>query len=186
METENINELYKEASKLFEKGDYAEALKYYYRMLSYDLNNSISNYNVGVTCGVLGDIELAVAFYKRAIRLDEKNIRAINNLAAIYIYNIKDFDMAVQYLDYAIKLAPNDPEAYNAYGNIYLFKEDYKKAQMYIRKAVLLDEKYYKNHYDMARACFGLKQNAEAKKEAERCLELCPGFEPAVILKNSL
>ena len=144
------------------------------------------NYNVGVTCAVLGDIELAVAFYKRAIRLDEKNIRAINNLAGIYIYQLKDFDMAIQYLDYVIKIAPNDPEAYNAYGNIYLFKEDFKKAELYLKKAIFFDEKYYKNHYDIARAYIGLKQETKAKEALENCLKLQPEYKPALELKESL
>jgi len=186
MEIKNINDSLQKASELFAKGEYTEALKIYYSILALDLNNSSYHYNVGVTCSALGDIELAVAFYKRAIRLDEKNVRAINNLASVYIYSLQDFDIATQYLDYVIKIAPNDAEAYNAYGNIYLFKEDYKKAEMYFKKALLLDENFFKNHFDIARAYVGLKQKAKAKKAVNKCLEMFPNYEPALNLKNSL
>ena len=186
MEIEKINDLSLKASEFFAKGLYIEALKIYYTILATDLNNSAYHYNVGVACSVLGDIELAVAFYKRAIRLDENNIRAINNLAGIYVYNLQNFDAAVEYLDYAIKIAPNDAEAYNIYGNIYLSKKDYKKAEMYLKKAILFDDKYFKNHFDMARVCIGLERETEAKKMLEKCLELYPDYEPAVKLKDTL
>ncbi len=183
---ESINDLSIQASEQFASGNYTEALSNYYRLLANDLNSSIGHYNVGVVCGILGDIELAVAFYKRAIRLDENNIRAINNLAGIYIYNLQDFDMASQYLDYVIKIAPNDAEAYNAYGNICLYKEDFKKAELYLKKAILFDEKYFKNHFDIARAYVGLKQKTKAKKAINKCLELYPNYKPALDLKNNL
>jgi len=186
MEKENINELNKCASEAFAKGEYLIALQYYYRLLAIDTSSSAGHYNVGVVCGILGDIELAVAFYKKAIRLDETNVRAINNLAGIYIYNLQDFDTAIKYLDYTIKIAPNDAEAYNAYGNIYLFKEDFKKAELYFKKAIFLDENYFKNHYDMARACACLKQKTKAKKALKRCIELAPNYQPAIDLQNNI
>ncbi len=186
METEEINKLYIEAGELFAKGEFVEALKIYYRLLSNDINNSANYYNAGCACGALGDIELAVAFYKRAIRLDETNIRAINNLASIYVYNIKDFGIAIQYLDYVIKIAPNDAEAFNIYGNIYLSKKDYKKAQMYFRKAIQFDENYFKNHYDMACALIGLEKNIAAKEALEKCLKIYPNYEPALELLKTI
>ncbi len=186
METEQINNLSLKASELFVNGQYTEALKIYYTILATDLNNSSYNYNVGVICSFLNDIELAVAFYKKAIRLDEKNIRAINNLASLYVHRIKDFNIAAEYLDYVIKIAPNDPEAYNTYGNICLYKNDFEKAKLYLKKAIMLDENYFGNHYDLARAFIGLEQKTDAKKELKKCTKLNPNYKPAFELLDSL
>ena len=85
--------------------------------MALDINSSTGHYNVGVCCGLLGDIELVVAFYK---------------------------------------------------------------------KAIFLDENYFKNHFDMARTYIALKQKTKAEKALEKCLELVPNYRPALDLKNNL
>ena len=94
--------------------------------------------------------------------------------------------MDKEYLDHAIKTEPNDPEAYNLYGNLSLIKEDYKIAEGYFKKAIFLDENYFKNYYDLALAYIGLKDNKKAKVALDKSLELQNDFKPALDLKESL
>lgn len=186
MENKDIIELSKKANECFMYGNFLEALKLYYTVLLEDMNNSITHCNIAMTYEMLSELELAVAFYKKSIRLDEKNVRAINNLARIYIDNIKDFDIASKYLDYAIEVEPNDAEAYNLYGNLYLIKEDYKIAQSYFQKSIFLDEAYFKNYYDIAKAYIGLGDNKKAKEALNKCIELRNDFKPAFELEKTL
>ena len=175
-----------EANECFKKGDYINALSKYYSILSMDLNNSITHCNIATVYEILNEFELAVAFYKRAIRLDEKNIRAINNLAGLYINTIKEYDIAQEYLDFAIKTAPNDPEAYNLYGNLYLIKKDYKLSETYFKKAIFLDSKFFKNYYDLARCYMAQNDNKKALDNINKCIELESEFEPAIKIKEAL
>ena len=183
---EKIIEFSKKANEFFAEGNYTESLKYYFLALSEDINNSVSHCNIGINYEMLFEVELSVAFYKKAIRLDSKNIRAINNLARIYIDNIKDYDIATQYLDYVIKTEPNDAEAYNLYGNLMLIREDFKSAENYFKKSIFLDENYFKNYYDLAKAYIGLDDKAKAKEMLEKSIELRSDFRPAIELKDSL
>ena len=183
---EKIIELTDKANEYFSNGEYKEALKYYYSALTEDVENSICHCNIGITYEMLRETELAVAFYKKAIRLDDKNVRAINNLARIYIDEVKDFDIATKYLDYAIETAPNDAEAYNLYGNLSLIKKDYEIAKSYFKKSIFLDEYYFKNYFDLAKALIELNNIDEAKEMLDKSLELRADFIPAIELRKSL
>ncbi len=183
---EDIVKLAEKANQLFAQEKYKEALSYYLSALALDADNSISHCNLGIVYEMLQENELAVAFYKKAIRLDEKNIRAVNNLARIYIDIVGDFEIAAEYLDWAIKTEPNDAEAYNLYGNLSLKKKDYTLAKDYFKKSIFLDSEFFKNYYDLALAYKGLNKKKEAKEALNKCLELQNNFKPAIELNKSL
>jgi len=175
-----------DANQLFAQGKYTEALKLYYLILSKDLNNSVNYCNIGITYEVLSEPELAIAFYKKAIDIDKTNIRAINNLARIYVDIAKDYDTAAKYLDYTIKIAPNDAEAYNTYGNLNLIKEDFKMAETYLKKSIFLDENFFKNYFDLAKVYIKTEDKTKAKENLHKCLELNPNFTPAEELLENI
>ena len=175
----NTDELTKKANDLYFKNNFYEALALYLKILSEDLSKSANYYNVALVYDALKDYELAMANYKKAITLDNNNIRAVNNLAIIYIEIIKDFNIAKKYLDHAIKISPNDAEAYNLYGNISLIENDIDLAIRYFKKSILLDKDYFKNYYDIALAYFAKDDNDNARKNVETSLKLCPDFEKA-------
>ena len=183
---QEIIEIATKANELFAQGNYTEALKLYYLVLSKDLNNSTNYCNIGITYEIFSEYELAIAFYKKAIDLNTKNIRAMNNLARVYIDVAKDYDTAIKYLDYIIKINPNDAEAYNTYGNLHFIKNEYKMAETYLKKSIFLDDKFFKNYYDIANVYIktGDMQNAEAN--LQKCIELNPNFETAKELMQKI
>ena len=181
-----ISELSKEALDDFYKGDYYNALKIYFFLLSQNFEETKLHGNIAMTYEMLGEIELAVAHYKKSIRLDENNIRSINNLARVYITVIKDLDMASKYLDYAIKISPNDAEAYNLYGNICLIKDDYEIAEKYLKKSILLDKDFFKNYYDLACVYEKAGEKEKAQEAVNKCLELKPDFKYGKELSEKL
>lgn len=183
---EDVVKLAQEARDLYSECKFEDALKLYYRILSCDLNNSVNYFNVALTYEMLKEYELAVSYYKKSIRLDDKNVRSINNLARIYVEYVKDIDMAKTYLDYAIKVMPDDAEAYNIYGNISLNDKDYKLAESYFKKSIFLDEGYFKNYYDLAKTLIGQGLKDKAKENLNKSIELMPDFEPAQELLKTL
>ena len=150
------------------------ALSIYYQVLALDLNNSVNYYNVALTYEMLGEFELSVSYYKKSIRIDNTNIRSMNNLARIYIDEIKDYNIAEIYLNQAIQIAPLDAEAYNLLGNISMLKNDFDLALKYFKKSIILDKNYFKNYYDIAVCYFALEKFEDAKINAEKSLELNP------------
>jgi len=182
----NLMETVSEANSLFYNGKYKEALSLYYKILAEDLSNSYSYYSIGLVYDVLKDYELAISYYKKSIDLDSNNIRSINNLARIYIDVIKNFDIAKIYLNQAIKVSPQDAEAYNLYGNLWILNNDYDLAIKYLKKSISLDEKYFKNYYDIAVAYSANNNKENAISNAKISLELNPQFSPAQKLIQNL
>ena len=175
----DILELSKQAGKLYLSGDFYGALRLYYKVLSDDLGNSVNYYNIGLVYESIQEIELAVSYYKKSIKINPNNVRSINNLARIYIDVVKDCEIAQTYLNHAVEAAPNDPEAYNLLGNIALLKEDYELAFAYLKKAIMLDENYFKNYYDIAIAYCAVNDTANAKLNLEKSISLNPDFPKA-------
>ena len=111
------NELFETALKYYNNGKYQEALKLYYQILLEDFENYSSYYNIGLIYDITGEIELAIAFYNKAVKLNKNDIRSMNNLARIYL-DLNEIQ-ALELLDRIIQIEPLDAEAYNTYGNFY-------------------------------------------------------------------
>ncbi len=182
----DIQELLTQAYQAYYAGNYCEALSLYYKILADDMNNSVNYYNVGLLYDTFREFELAVSYYKKSIRIDGSNIRSMNNLARIYIDEIKDYNIAQTYLDRAIEIAPQDAEAYNLYGNISLLKNDYSIALEYFKKAIFLDPNYFKNYYDIAVAYYATGNTEEAIANVNKSIELNPNFDKAKELLQKL
>jgi len=170
----NSNDLAQQAYNLFYEGKYTDALSIYYKLLSLDLNNSLNYYNIALAYEMINEYELAVSYYKKSIRIDNTNIRSMNNLARIYIDEIKDYNIAEIYLNQAIQIEPKDAEAYNLFGNISMLKNDFDLGLKYFKKSIFLDKDYFKNYYDIAVCYFALKEFEEAKINVKKSLELNP------------
>ena len=181
----NMEEIVKEANDYFYNAEYQKALSLYYQVLSADLENSYSYYNIGLTYEMLNEYELAVSYYKKSVRINN-NIRSINNLARIYIDVIKDFNIAKEYLNFAIKTAPNDAEAYNLYGNLSFIENDFKLAENYLKKSIFLDEKFFKNYFDIANIYYRNNDKENAKNMINKCIALKQDFIPAKELAEKI
>ena len=176
---EEYKNLINNAFDAYYAGNMQEALKLFYKILSDDLNNSVNYYNVALVYESLNELELAISFYKKSIRLDGANIRSMNNLARIYIEEIKDYNIAEIYLKQATQVAPSDAEAYNLFGNISMLKNDFDLAVNYFKKSIILDENYYKNYYDIGLSYYALNKFEEAKANINKSLALNPDFNKA-------
>ena len=132
----------------------------------------------------MSNIGEGVKWYKKAMGLNDS--LAHSNMARIY-YRMTDYKLAAQTLEKASKLGDTGADA--MLGNMYLngihFKKDYKKALVYIQKAVADDDPQaltdlaicYENSYGVARdmdraiefyKCGAAQGNEYAKRALER------------------
>jgi tetratricopeptide (TPR) repeat protein len=115
---------YRDGMNAQAEGEYAEALQNYQEALaleedSYD--RSFILYNIALIHTSNGDHEKALDYYHQALELNPRMPQALNNVAVIYHYQGEQakaandleraeqlFDLAAQYWQQAIRLAPNN------------------------------------------------------------------------------
>ena len=131
----------------------------------------------------MSNIGEGVKWYKKAMGLNDS--LAHSNMARIY-YRMTDYKLAAQTFEKASKLGDTGADA--MLGNMYLngihFKKDYKKALVYIQKAVADDDPQaltdlaicYENSYGVARDMdkaieFYKRGAAQGNEYAKRALE---------------
>ena len=108
-----------------DEGEYAEALKHYYKALEIEedlYDRSIILYNIGLIYGKNGDYLKALKYYYFSIHINPFFASALNNIAVIYHYQ-------------GVKAAENN--------NFLLSESLLQKATFYWLKAIKLDPNSY-------------------------------------------
>lgn len=101
-----------------------------------------------------GDIDTAITYYERILKIDANSIAALNNLAWYYQEQNK-MEQANGLADRAVKLAPNSAAVLDTAGYIKLRMND-KEALALLERAVTLDPESEEiaAHYQKAKATF--------------------------------
>jgi tetratricopeptide (TPR) repeat protein len=91
-------------------GKKEEAITLYKKAIAINLNSAEAYYNLGNIYRDMGKKEEAITLYKKAIAINPDFAEVYNNLAIVY-YNDKQYDLAVEHCDLAIKFGYKvDPE----------------------------------------------------------------------------
>jgi len=90
-----------------------------------------------------GTLISALNCYLSALSLDSEHRFALYRVGAIY-YELGNYESAIYYLEEAIRLSPNQLDAYSYLWNCYGKLGDYKKAVEIINKALNVDSNYKK------------------------------------------
>lgn len=85
-----------------------------------------------------GDLEGAKSLYKKVIKIDPRNIQALNNLGVIYM-NKKTYKWAEIRLNDAIKVKYDYPDAHYNLACLYAQKNDTKRSLSSLKNAVRLN-----------------------------------------------
>ncbi|KAH9066625.1 hypothetical protein EDB87DRAFT_444080 [Lactarius vividus] len=127
-----------QGTQKLEEGDVEGAKKLYQRSVDIKRNAS-SLFNLGVTHYHLKEFDEAIHSWKLAIELQPSSADAHTNLASAYLIHSQSRpDLAIQHLQVAAKLAPEDPEiAFNlasvleAFGRLPEALEYYKRSKRF-------------------------------------------------------
>lgn len=138
----NIENSLKRAEVLFVKGDYQQSLSLCKSLLVKKpklfnaLHQSALNYQA------MNNIEEAIVFFERAIKINDKNSVVLNNFGNIYIGE-KNYQKAISYYIKALKIDPSHANAHGNFalcqfklGNMDLAENHYKKSILYGNKNV--------------------------------------------------
>lgn len=105
---------------------------------------------------LLGDLSMkagrlseACNFFAQAIALDEKNYKALNALAVVYVLS-NNRDSAFYYCKTAINANPGYPPSWNTSGNVFYLSKDYQKAEADYSMAISLAPDLWKAYYNRA------------------------------------
>ena len=129
------------------------------------MNEADEYINLGAHLYSRGDIDGAIEKFKKATKIDKKNLDALYNLGVAY--QLKgDLERSVETFEKAAKLKPDDFEIYFNLGTLALSNTDFPKAIKYFNKALELNPEdinsivnlgvsnQYLNKIDTAIDCF--------------------------------
>ncbi len=135
---------------------------------------------LGLLCAAKKN-NLAVDYYKNAIRIQAKSTEAWYGLGKFY-QDVKDYSNAIGTYKTLLTFDPTNKYANYNIGAIYLSSvADVEKAMKYFNTAVKIDSKYVEAYYARG-VCFQtIKENDRAITEFESCISINPNYEPAQI-----
>ncbi len=81
------------------------------------------------------DVDGAINSYQQALKINENNFIALNNLAYFYLER-NQLDKAQQYGERALAIRPEMPDVLDTVARIHLAKKEYAQAVKYLTKAV--------------------------------------------------
>ncbi len=119
------------------------------------------------------ELQMAVADYQTAIRLDSQNSSLYNKLGIVQ-FKLGDHAGARKSFNQSIKLNPRNTLALNNIGALAVVDRKYKTAVRYLKQSLALDELNASAHLNIAEAWVGMKQMDRAMTEYSRALELDP------------
>jgi len=122
---------------------------------------------------IRNELQIAIADYEIAIRLDAHNSMLYNKLGIAQL-KLGEHSAARKSFSQSIKLSPRNTLALNNIGAVAVLDKKYKTAVRYLKESLALDESNASAHLNIAEAWVGLKQFDRAMTEYSRAIELDP------------
>lgn len=129
----------------------------------------------GVACLELEQLEVATDYLRRAAELD--STRA--DFATLYAKVLSTRELhgeALEAVDRALLLRPNDPMTLDALGMVCIRAQSHQKAALAFRRAVALAPEHAQLRFNLATALIGLGDMDAAESELESCIALAPRY----------
>ncbi|MCB1196608.1 tetratricopeptide repeat protein, partial [bacterium] len=114
---------------------------YYKIALSYQSNNPLIHYNIGIAYDNVGNDEKALAHLERCIAIEPKHYKAYNALGSFYIKR-NNLKQAEYYWRKAIDVNPQFKEGYVNVGSLYANVGLTDQARYFWQKALEIDPNY--------------------------------------------
>ncbi|EMY78136.1 tetratricopeptide repeat protein [Leptospira weilii serovar Ranarum str. ICFT] len=173
------NEIFNEAYKANERGDYLLSIEEYSKYLILVPGDASGYYNRGLANYTLKRYDEAVKDFNKAVEIDP-------NKTSAFLYKgygnemIDDCKQAIQDFQKAISLGENkNAELYGHKARCENHYEDYSEALDDARKAVNLDKKNAYAFFELAYAQYGLRKYSESALSYTKVLQFNPNDEVA-------
>ena len=137
VESQEVEELIREAEQLHSEGNYKKAEELYRKVLSLDPTNSIAYHNLGIMALQGEQYELAEKLIKAASDLEPDNIKYLMDLGTVY-FCLKKFSKAISIYKKALEISSDDFELLFNLGSILMEVQRFEEAREYLDRAVVL------------------------------------------------
>ncbi len=169
----------------FNERRFPEARQMYSRAIASDsgfalayagLSETISNLDYWSTREHITPLERVMAkkLAEKSLQLKPDLVQGLRALGSYYHLVMVDYPAAIDYLDQALKLDPEDVGTNGAAGQLMLHAGDYQAAVNYLEKALAADPTHASNARSLSRAYTLLRRYDDAKAVMRRALSFHP------------
>lgn len=141
-------------------------------------NSAANHVELGWSLFQKGQYNDALAEYKKAIDLDDKNYRAYYDLGLAY-RQVEKYDLAISSLQKALEIAPKSFEAHYDLGLVYQHNGKFEQALQELQLAYKLNPGSTEIIYSLGQVYEKMNNIAEAKYQYQSALEFDPKFTKA-------
>ena len=152
-------------------GRHAEARTSLERAIELDPAMTRAHWELGVVCSLQGDYERAAQAYQATLALDNRNLRALNELACLYVDRLGEPAKAVTLAQRAMALKKDVPGLMDTAGWALANVGRYEEAHELIAAAVARFS-VPETRYHLGWVLEKLDRQAEARREYEQALQL--------------
>ena len=173
---EHTEVLIKKAFLLFDKGDMEEAIRCLAQASEQGSHNPYTAFHSAEIYLLLGESNAALEKYDQCIKLRGDFLQAYIHKSKALI-GLERFDESQQFMKrVATKLFSEDADALNAYGETFIFQQNYEAAKSWILKALGHDPKHLTSLLNMAVIEMTLQTN-HGKEYLDKALSVEPHSE---------
>ena len=168
MDVKNLVDIYNKQNFEIAKKEAEILLKIY-------PDNSFLYNLLGSCCQNLGQLNKAKPLFLKSIELDKNNLAALNNLANI-LKKLGQFKLAENYYKTALEINANHINTLVGYGGLFYELNDTDKAIVLYKKALLLDNKIFQPHYNLALVYLSIGSLKKAEYHFLEALKINPNY----------
>jgi Tfp pilus assembly protein PilF len=157
------------------QGNSREGLSYLLKAEGFDPNNPDIEHQLALVYEDIGEYDLSLQHFKKAISLKSNFSDAVNNMGILYS-KMKEWDKALGCFQQAVSdVLYRTPEfGYHNMGLVYFYKGDYSSAIEKYQKALQLAPSYTTVYYDLASVYIVLDRYEDAVECYKKAAELTP------------
>ena len=155
--------------------EHEKAIAHYKKSLQLRPNYPDAWNNLGVSCGALGNYDMAIEAFRRAADdpLYRTRFLAYENIGAAY-HNKGDFKTAIEYYKKAVEFAPDYSSAYDKMGISYEVLKDWNNALTAYKRASELSPDVARYRLGLGRVYLQLNHQIEATEALLAAISLDP------------
>jgi tetratricopeptide (TPR) repeat protein len=173
------------ADALYEKGNYAEALSGYQKVLAENPQLIQAYEKIGLCYYHLDDKEKALDAFKMALEKDAQSVTALINLSAIYLEK-GDLKEGLRYYEQIGEEKIKDPGFFYNLGALFFKNGQVDLAISNFLKCLTLDPKYVNAYYQVGLAQLNKGIIEEARSNLQKVIEIAPDSEKASLARKIL
>lgn len=177
-DTAKLNQLYKQAMALEDKGDLEGAMRLQMQVFNLDARNYVSANVIAGLYGKMGRFVEEINWGNKVIQMNPTFSDGYINLGNGYAGS-GNMPVAEKYYKQSLALDPLNKFAYYSLGVVEESRNNFKAAIGYYEKSVLLDSSFEDAYFNLAAAYANLKDFTKANQYILKVLALNPGSKDA-------